>query len=550
MPILFLQQICTITKSFQHQPAQKQTLYDNLAKCGLFPAIVFSLQHSDPVVRVAGTEILVALIDHDISIIRSFLYDSDSTDDSIINGEKPETNRKPLTDTLIGILLTETDLGVKAQVAEAVKVLLDTVQIDAEMNASPEGPVAEAIQAQRRNEMLARHSQPDRLIPRPDNTFLTTFLSQSADKLFQPLFELGKHQEAGTPLQLLSQSAAALYTHLIEILIFLLRTRTSLMTGFIATNNLLLRPAALLHSPEKSIQLTAIKFYRCVIDLNVELFNNFIATHSTHIMLPILSLVARSAIGAKPRDNLLTSAALEFFEFLRNNYERHPVLIISLAQNHRDAMDAIPRSYIYTFAGLLLCYERILNPPEEDTLPADSSVLTSDAGSPAPIAPIRRQINGGGRRWQGLEDMSATEEAYFDAEDDEEETGAGAQPDAELDVEPDAGPDTTTKPEFTVEASQDRAKDEVDSDDTDELSRDEPTPPPPSRENGEPPGSRSPGKTMGLGLAMEMGAGMSKNRKRLVEYEDEEEIEAEELPPARRKRKVDHERIRGLPRRR
>ncbi len=53
------------------------------------------------------------MIDHDPAMVRAYIYKA-------IN-EK----RTPLTETLIELLLVEVDLGVKAQAADAIKVLLE-----------------------------------------------------------------------------------------------------------------------------------------------------------------------------------------------------------------------------------------------------------------------------------------------------------------------------------------------------------------------------------------------------------------------------------------
>ena len=58
---------------------------------------------------------LVSMIDHDPHMIRHTLFRQ-------IMGKQP-----PLTDTLIDLLLVEVDLGVKSQISDALKVLLDTV---------------------------------------------------------------------------------------------------------------------------------------------------------------------------------------------------------------------------------------------------------------------------------------------------------------------------------------------------------------------------------------------------------------------------------------
>ena len=109
--VQFIQQCCAIAKNLQ--APMRSNLYNNFIHGGLFQVINFALRHQDASVRIAGTDVLVAMIDHDPNMMRSFIL-KQLTDDQI-----------PLTDTLIELLLVEVDLGVKAQIADAIKVLLD-----------------------------------------------------------------------------------------------------------------------------------------------------------------------------------------------------------------------------------------------------------------------------------------------------------------------------------------------------------------------------------------------------------------------------------------
>ncbi|KAL2159908.1 hypothetical protein VTH06DRAFT_2041 [Thermothelomyces fergusii] len=112
--VLFIQQCCAIAKNLQ--PPARQGLYVHFLKEGLLPAINYGMRHRDVSVRVGATDILVSMIDHDPSLVRQTIY------------EQIQKRLPPLTDTLIDLLLVEVDLGVKSQISEALKVLLDPFQ--------------------------------------------------------------------------------------------------------------------------------------------------------------------------------------------------------------------------------------------------------------------------------------------------------------------------------------------------------------------------------------------------------------------------------------
>jgi protein phosphatase 4 regulatory subunit 3 len=163
--VLFIQQCCAIGKSLQAQA--RAQLYQNFINHGLLEVIQFALKHNDASVRVAGTDILVALIDHDALMVRSYIF------------KAVQEKGKPLTDTLIELLLIEVDLGVKAQMADAIKILLDPNANSASIEAL----------GRTNSDFLAkiRGSLPS--IPQTD-TFIQNFYNDSARKLFQPLKDL------------------------------------------------------------------------------------------------------------------------------------------------------------------------------------------------------------------------------------------------------------------------------------------------------------------------------------------------------------------------
>ena len=164
----FIQQCCAIAKTLQ--PPARQTLYSNFIQHGLLRVITYALSNKDASTRVLGTDILVAMIDHDPSMVRAYIFKSIT--------EK----QTPLTDTLIELLLVEVDLGVKAQAADAIKVLLE-----------PQPPPAPPQEARQNGEYLSKL----RNTAQPNNqneAFIHRFYDLSANRLFQPLRDLEKQE--------------------------------------------------------------------------------------------------------------------------------------------------------------------------------------------------------------------------------------------------------------------------------------------------------------------------------------------------------------------
>ncbi|KAI9719629.1 MAG: hypothetical protein M1812_003400 [Candelaria pacifica] len=368
----FIQQCCAIAKNLQ--APGRANLYTNFVSNGLFKVISFALRHQEASVRTAGTDVLVAMIDNDAVTMRTYIFKSISE------------NQTPLTDTLIDLLLVEVDLGVKAQIADAIKVLLDPVSST---------PATETL-GRASSDILAKVRAAAQSNPQTES-FIQNFYEESAKKLFQPLKDL----EGRDSMRNLTIQEVSLYSHLVEILMFFIRQHLFRSKYFILSEGLACRISQLLQCPEKHLKLTALKFFRTCIGIRDEFYNRQLMQNN--LFEPILNVVYETM----PRDNLLNSACLELFEFVKR--ENIKPIILHVVEHYRERLNAI--TYVDTFQNIVLRYDQMqgFNPD------ADHSVLTSEDGTPS-----RAHVNGG-QRWQGVKEMDATEEEYFNTSDDEDE---------------------------------------------------------------------------------------------------------------------------------
>ncbi|KAL8639845.1 MAG: hypothetical protein Q9228_003165 [Teloschistes exilis] len=317
--VAFIQNCCVVAKNLQ--TPGRATLYNNFIQSGLLHVINFALLNADSSIRVAGTDILVSLIDHDATMVRMYIF------------RALHDQKRPLTDTLIELLLIETDLGVKAQAADAIKVLLEPQQ--------PTPPPTEAA-ARTNAEFLSKLRGMAGATPQTE-PFIQSFYDNSAKRLFKPLKDLERRT---TP---------------------------------------------------------ALKFFRTCIGLNDEYYIQQMTTN--FLFEPILNVV----YATMPRDNLLNSVCLELFEFIKRENIR-PV-IVHVVENYRAKLEAI--DYVDTFQNLVLRYEQQMqgyNSGDDPTLFSQNPDGTPNRGT----------VNGN-NRWQGVKEMDAAEEAYFNEEDEEDE---------------------------------------------------------------------------------------------------------------------------------
>ncbi|KAM0284586.1 hypothetical protein ACHAQH_001952 [Verticillium albo-atrum] len=316
--VLLIQQCCSIAKNLQ--PPARQTLYNNFIAHGLLQVINFGLRSADVGVRVGATDILAAMIEHDPHMIRQTLY------------RQIQENHPLLTDSLVDLLLVEADLGVRSQIADALRVLLD------------QGPPVQAQEAfARANGEFPGKTRIPPATEANHELLLANFYEHSAKKLFRPLMAL----EGRTDMKFTVQQAS-MFTYLIEVLGYFIRQHLHRSKFFVLQNDIAQRVAQLLSCPEKYLQLVGIRFFRSLIGSH----DDFYIKHLTekNVFGPLLDVLN----DTMPRDNLLSSACLELFEFIKK--ENVKDLVKHLVQNHREQM--LPLSYMDTFRELVLRFDQ------------------------------------------------------------------------------------------------------------------------------------------------------------------------------------------------
>lgn len=118
---------------------------------------------------------------------------------------------------------------------------------------------------------------------------------------------------------------------------------------------------------------------------------------------PILNIV----VETMPRDNLLNSACLEFFEFIKKENIKN--IISHLVENYRETLQQI--TYVETFSNFIMRYDQ-----SEGFAPSLESSFMDNDDTP------RRSEAARGSRWEaGIKDLDAQEEEYFNTSDDEDE---------------------------------------------------------------------------------------------------------------------------------
>ena len=381
----FLHQCAAIAKNLQAQ--SRADLFTNFINHGLFDVITFAVKHPTPATRTTGIDILVALLDHDPTMMREYML------------QAVREKQAPLTDTMLGLL--HADLGVRNQLADAIKILLDPQAPSQEPTVPPNAAATAAARAG--GDLMVKVSPLTQQQPSPlqtaDEQFAQDHFDCSCEKLFYPLRDL-EHRPS---MQDFTYQDVSLHTHLVEILTYFVRSHPVRSRHFVLSGRLSARVAQLLQVCQKPLKLTALKFFRTCVSLQDQFYVDQMIENDTFAL--ILDVVLQTL----PRDNLLNSACLEMFEFVKRENVKN--VIVHVVSEYHDKIKDI--RYVDTFQTLITRYEQMQQYGAELEMP-----LFPQDEQDTPL--LRAQTNGG-HRWQGIKEMDPEQEDYFNTSDDEDD---------------------------------------------------------------------------------------------------------------------------------
>ncbi|PNP49436.1 hypothetical protein THARTR1_09758 [Trichoderma harzianum] len=421
--VLFIQQCCAIAKTIQ-APA-RQSLYINFLNHGLLRVIYYGLRHVDVAVRVGATDILISIIDHDPTLIRQTIF------------RQMHEGSSSLLDSLIDLLLVEVDLGVKTQISDALRVILDQGGGPAAVNEAAANNNANGNK-QQAAELAARARMQMPIDPQHEH-FLTRFYESSALKLFRPLIELDTRSHLDFSVQ-----EAAMFSCLVEVLGFFIRQHHRFSRYFFIMHNLAARIIQLLKCRDKYLQLVSIRFFRLIVGLQEELYvKNLI---ENDVLGPILEVLVETV----PRDNLVSAACTELFDFVKKEYLRD--MVKQLVADHRENLLLV--SHIPPCQDLITRYDQT----EGYTTNMDYFADTDDDVT-------RRPPN---IRMMEHLPIDLREEEYWDASDPEDEGDDHSSGDRLSEN----GGSSSGKPLVDYASDEDDGDDSLDND-TDDQSKDD-----------------------------------------------------------------------------
>ncbi|KAF8968671.1 Platinum sensitivity protein [Entomortierella lignicola] len=360
--ILFVQQFCSIAKTTQLPT--RVGLYRTLSQTGLFNVFELALSDNETKIKLAGTEIFLSAMEHDPNLVRSYIVK-----------QAEEKAPKQLMNIILDQFLAEEDMGIRLQFSEVVRILLDT-------NTS-----------QMDNGMQATLDPIPNLDPDADK-FLELFYETYVGKFVSPMLELSDD------ITSFSRPLATVCENICQILSFMVRHHTFRSKYYVLSNGIVGKVCLLLKNRDQHLRLSALRFFRTCIGLNDEFYNRYLIKNN------IVQYIVDALLSTHNKNNLLNSACIEFFEFIRN--ENIKSLITHIVPLYGERLKHI--DYVVTFKALIRRYEQ----------QHDTSVADTDAAAAATAQANASKREGTQKAWPSST-MDDEEEAYFNNSDDEDE---------------------------------------------------------------------------------------------------------------------------------
>ncbi|XP_053793216.1 serine/threonine-protein phosphatase 4 regulatory subunit 3B-like isoform X1 [Vidua chalybeata] len=307
------EQQCELMKFFKEfcafsftVPEKRDEFLQTLAKLGFLPILEMLMGMDNQQVRSAATDILSYLVEFSPATIQQFVMQE---------AQQNENDTQLITEIIEQIIrCPDPEFGGDNQLMEILCALID-----------PE-------------KMLAIASNLEVF------EFLDIFYDRYIHVLTAPL--LADTSEEWYKID--NYQTAEILASVLELLSFCVEQHKYHMKIFIIKKDLLRRTLVLMKSKHKFLALCALRFMRRIIGLKDELYNHYITLGN------LFEPVVNTVLDNRNKCNLLKSASLELFEFIRK--EDIQFLIAHIVENFSDALESVKS--IHTFQGLKTKYEQ------------------------------------------------------------------------------------------------------------------------------------------------------------------------------------------------
>jgi len=355
--VLFLKEFCQFSQTLQ--PQSRDSFYKTLSNLGVLQGLEMTLQSSVKETKAASVDIFLFIVDFSPSLVREYMLQQvNTTDDDGL-----------LMNIVIEGMICDTDMGAAVQLMGIIRTLLDPENMLASVNKSEK------------------------------TDFLNHFYKHCMHVFIAPLLSNTAHD---SPEKSDSNTVQVQVLGLIlELLSFFVEHHTYHIKNYILHKDLLRRILVLIKSRHTFLKLCAVRFMRKIINLKDEFYNRYII--KGNLFVPAVDAL----VSNYDRYNLLNSAILEMFEFIR--VEDIKSLCSHVVESFSPTLDKI--TYVQTFQALKVRYD------QQQDRQRDRNSLESNG-----MSSMMRQAAAANNRFRRDDrQLDEDEELWFDNDEDFEE---------------------------------------------------------------------------------------------------------------------------------
>ncbi|KAK1294156.1 hypothetical protein QJS10_CPA16g01641 [Acorus calamus] len=345
--VLFLQEFCNLSKSLQL--VQQLRLFRDFVNEGIFDIITDTLKSDDKKLVLTGTDMLILFLNQDPNFLRTYVIQQEGN-------------------VLLGLLVKGmiTDFGddMHCQFLEIIRSLLDSYNLSG--------------------------SQRD--------TIIEIFFEKHLDQLIEVITSScppkvgGKSDDSGGNVGARVVTKPEILSNICELLCFCVVHHPYRIKCSFLLNNVIEKVLYLTRRRERYLVVAAVRFLRAIISRNDEHLCRHIIKNN--LLKPVVDAFIRNG----NRYNLLHSAVLELFEYIRKEHQNPKALVIYIVDSFWEEMTMF--GHLASIQAFKLKYEQLIENAE-----ARNSINVDDS---------RKRIDD-----RALE---KEEEDYFNEESDEEDS--------------------------------------------------------------------------------------------------------------------------------
>jgi hypothetical protein len=343
--VQLVHQLSLAMKGYQNQ--QKRPAFEQMISSGLLSLFKFAFDDTDTYIRKIAAELLLTVIDTDVTLVRHDLQEDESS------------QLLTIAESTVNLFIRETDIGIRSQLMEALQQMLsydDSPNIMSEFFSSSESS----------SELKS-------------DVFISSFYDGCGKTLYSDLIDVDEIEftkHINLPMSLLKKG---FYENLCRLLKFLMSAHRTKCFEFTIQNRMWKALSLMIRSRHQKLQLAALKCLKQALVLE----DYTLCVHLTENNL--VEQVVENLVKMGNKNNLVNSSSLEILEMIATETlnpfaNKNMIFVLNhLIESRMTELESL--TYTDLFAKLFKSYKSNLQIAQtvDSTLIHQTGLLLEDA---------------------------------------------------------------------------------------------------------------------------------------------------------------------------